>query len=779
MRDDFLSHFNDTVFRFIDESKKTRNAVNADQYREDLNLKYGYGAFFTVNGFDKSPKRENLSVLNSFFADIDGISDSSKIPLDIEPTYIIRTKNGFHLYWMLDEPIFRKEIPDEAEWQRTLLEYEEIELALIVKVGGDKNAKDVTRVLRVPGSTHWKDPKDPFRITIQLENHAKRYSMKDLRDMLGVREQKPSDVKKYEIKKRMKNEFFTTLEEKFPLMQRQSVQALLSGAPGTIPTEGSELERSRNRALLVAATVVRNENWPIAKAFEHFAKWHGMENERGGQEEIRQCVISAYKNDYHFGYKEACLAWNSTEEEKEMFRRAVASVLKERKEIDKAHFAEYEKDLARRWPYLKKSDTGIFFNYEAGVYVRKSDIEIEDMILLAMDEDGLWGYRTRNAVKDKMNCLRSITPIVRENEREGVLNVKNGLVDMAKGTIAPHDPGYVSFVQLPVEYDAKAECPLFSKFLDDAMEGMEKEEKKAVLSEFSGSCLSPSTRYSRALFLIGDGYNGKSTFAEAIARVVGDKGTSHISLEDLYTHFGVIGIFGKRLNICEEIPGNYFQSHKIKALVSGEEMTTNVKYKDQFTFRPQAKFIFAVNEMPRVDDTSRGTERRLLTVRFLNSFEGKDNRELRGSEGQLAKEASGILNWMIRGYLTLMEQKEFTYTEEHAALLRDYREEISSPDAFVGECFIFEEEERLSMDGMYEHYKRYCDTSGLKYKSRRWFVRLLRMMPACGKQFHVYERRNGHGETYVKGLKATDAISKSIFSPYKEHSIGAVLDGDF
>ena len=144
----------------------------------------------------------------------------------------------------------------------------------------------------------------------------------------------------------------------------------------------------------------------------------------------------------------------------------------------------------------------------------------------------------------------------------------------------------------------------------------------------------------------------------------GPDATSHIDLESLYDKYGFNGLIGKRLNIIEEVHGNYYQSNKLKKLISGEAVTIDKKYKDMFTFRPQVKFAFSVNMLPRVDDTSTGTERRILAVQFLNNYRDNPNLALRSSVGLLAQELPGILNWMIEGAIDLSNDKKFITTQE-------------------------------------------------------------------------------------------------------------------
>ena len=273
-----------------------------------------------------------------------------------------------------------------------------------------------------------------------------------------------------------------------------------------------------------------------------------------------------------------------------------------------------------------------------------------------------------------------------------------------------------------------------------------------MLQQFAGYLLSSSMVYAKALFLVGDGGNGKSTFADTISMVMGNEATSRIDLEDLYSMFGLKGLIGKRLNIIEEVSGNYYQSHKLKKLISGEELTINMKYKDQFKFKPQAKFIFAVNTMPRVDDSSTATERRIMVVNFNNNFRTNPNTMLRFSSGILATELSGILNWMLEGAASLRAEKAFITTTEQRDALLEYREENSSVEGFIGECLEFKEGVVTPARELYEEYKKYCIKDGRKFKGN---IAFSKEMKAYGKRyakFEMMERKSGHETARFEGV---------------------------
>jgi len=770
----FLDHFPGHVYRYIDQTGQGRPPVSSIERRDDLNLN-GYEAYFTVNGFNNAPnaKLENCSSLNAFFVDIDGRKNPDEledIKKKLEPTFILETKNGYHLYWLLDEPIAKEDLTID-EWNSTCSRWEKIEQSLVVYLKADPVVKDIPRILRQPDSWYWKksglsyiDGTDgAFKIKGIHKNVAKNYSMDQVEETFPIQEVVVTVVDKAQsdhLKKYAQDEkkdFFLRVNKQFPIDERDSFNALISGKEGTV------LPGSRNQALVITSSLMKQAGWKKDKAINHIndVGWHGMEKEPGGVQEIINTINSAYSNNYTYSYKNEIIAHNITTEESQEIQNAYTAVAKQKKDNDKVRFTNYEQELLNKYPYIKKNEIGIVFNYSNGVYKMVSDLEISDLILTSLYDDMLWGYRTKRNVADKVACLLSIIPpLVITNDGGFIMNLKNGLLNIYTRELRPHNPDFVSLIQSPVEYDSEAKCPIWESCMEAWTEGIEKEEKSRLLQQFCGYCLSSSMQYDKALFLVGDGGNGKSTFIDTVAMVVGPDSTSHIDLEGLYGQYGMKGLIGKRLNIIEEVHGNYYQSNKLKKLISGEQVTIDIKYKDQFSFRPQAKFVFAVNIMPRVDDTSTATERRICAIQFKNNFRDNPNTALRSSFGMLAKELSGILNWMLLGAKDLSDNGAFVVTREQVAMLAEYRQENSSVEGFIAECVEVDMTAEVVGRDLYDEYKTYCQKDGRKFKGNIVFTKEMRAYGTRYGSFGYEERSSGHGVSRFIGIKIQNEWSK-------------------
>lgn len=766
----FLESFPDHVYRYIDQTGEGRLPVSSETRRDELN-KNGYEAYFTVNGFKGAPdaKKENCTSINSFFIDIDGRKDASEleeIKKRLMPTFILETKNGYHIYWVLDEAIYKEDMEHEA-WDAVVARWERIEQSIVNILKADPVVKDLTRIMRIPDTYYWKKSGDaykkgiefaPFKIKGIHKQEGACYTMDAIEEAFPPTESAVPAFPKTQEGEQMakfadaeKKAFFDAVNKAYPLEERPSFQRLLNGADDSVLPR----ENCANNALLVTASLMRQAGWSKAKALEHFKEvgWHGIEKERGGQQEIQNTVNSAYRSGYTYSYKNEFIAFNMTPDEQRKIQEAYTAVQKLRKDTDKVRFSNYEYEIRSRYPHLKKNEIGILFNYDSGVYKMMTDLEVANIIYQMLFEDMLWGYRTKRNVADKVAALLSIVPdLILTNDKGDWFNVRNGLLQLSSGVLHPHTPDFISLVQSPVSYDPTAIAPRWMESLDAWMRGPESAQKTLMLQQFAGYLLTSSMVYAKALFLVGDGGNGKSTFADTISMVVGEQGTSRIDLEDLYGTFGMKGLIGKRLNVIEEVGGNYYQSHKLKKLVSGESLTINMKFKDQFKFTPEAKFIFAVNMMPRVDDSSTATERRICVVQFNNNFRDNPNVMLRFSDGLLAQELSGILNWMLEGYRSLIKAGAFERTQEQVQTLAEYREENSSVDGFIGECLTFSPQAVETTQKIYGEYKDYCTKDGRKYKS---MIAFTKEMAAYGKRtgnFQYIKRQNNHSTGFFKGL---------------------------
>jgi hypothetical protein len=159
--------------RFFSDNKAGGNIVrqvfvkyDSDEYHQVINemQNQGCGAFFTVNRTNgRGATLSDIMQIRSYYVDLDGVEDKDDALLSLmdgklRPSAIVETKRGFHAYWYAAEPLPVSK-DDYDTIQRGLLK-------AFKHCGADSSAKDLARVLRLPGYLHLKDPSNPFKINI-------------------------------------------------------------------------------------------------------------------------------------------------------------------------------------------------------------------------------------------------------------------------------------------------------------------------------------------------------------------------------------------------------------------------------------------------------------------------------------------------------------------------------------------------------------------------------------------------------------------------------------
>lgn len=178
---------------------------------------YPEGApFFTPNGCTGARLKKNLTHINAVFADWDfkpkeGEPTGARKPeykqfrLDLdglpEPTFVVESGNGWHLYWLLEESVV---VTDENR-DTFIKQVEGIHNYIHTNYGSDSGAMDVLRLMRLPGHAHRKQSDHPVMVTVIEDNDDTRYTLDELLNAMPpvykeVIEYEASDSDDYDIR---------------------------------------------------------------------------------------------------------------------------------------------------------------------------------------------------------------------------------------------------------------------------------------------------------------------------------------------------------------------------------------------------------------------------------------------------------------------------------------------------------------------------------------------------------------------------------------------------
>ena len=152
----------------------------------------------------------------------------------------------------------------------------------------------------------------------------------------------------------------------------------------------------------------------------------------------------------------------------------------------------------------------------------------------------------------------------------------------------------------------------------------------------------------------GCGRNGKSTFWNAVSRVLGLY-SGNISADTLTVGCRrnikpeMAEVKGKRLLIAAEMQeGARLNDSTVKQLCSTDDVFAEKKYKDPFSFTPCHTLVLYTNHLPKVSASDDGIWRRLIVIPFNAKIEGSGDIKNYG-EYLYNNAGESILTWIIEG----------------------------------------------------------------------------------------------------------------------------------
>src|SRR5699024_9537717 len=227
--------------------------------------------------------------------------------------------------------------------------------------------------------------------------------------------------------------------------------------------------------------------------------------------------------------------------------------------------------------------------------------------------------------------------------------------------------------------------------------------------------------YSRkkAIFLVGDGNNGKGTFQELIVNLIGLENIATLKINEFEERFRLSVIEGKTAIIGDDVPANVYvdDSSNFNSVATGDVVSVEFKNRQPYSTRFRCSVIQSTNGMPKYRNKTEGTIRRVLIVPFKANFNGE-------------KENFNIKNEYIK------DQEVLQYVL-HKAINLDF-ERFDEPAASKRELEIFKQDNDPVLDFkysvfdewnipevpkylVYEFYKVFCNENGFKPLSERQF----------------------------------------------------------
>lgn len=308
-----------------------------------------------------------------------------------------------------------------------------------------------------------------------------------------------------------------------------------------------------------------------------------------------------------------------------------------------------------------------------------------------------------------------------------MLGVENGVVDLRTGEFREYKPEDLITDQIRVSYDPNATCPGFIKFIKEVAPN---ETDQAMLVDWF-AIHAIKLMFPYVMFLNGLGRNGKGVYERVLKRFYGEESFSNMPLEELNVRnnrFAGIGLYRKRGQIVSEagednkkgkrtIPTNYLKNATGDGLID-----TDQKNKGRIQFKPYYKATIDSNDMPIIEDTSKGWMERFckadLPYQYVDDPDPDNHPMERKKDPKLFEklttdeELSGILNLVIERTIKISQSMTIT-RRPGEEMFREYVQQSNSVITFIEKFCDYQEmgdsRNNIYFDIVYKAYETWCN----------------------------------------------------------------------
>lgn len=709
------------------------------------------GVYVCINGTDgRGREIYNINNLRVLFADFDGQTE----PSWNLPPHLVQTRDDTHghAFWLIEAGDLSHD-----EWSI-------LQKHIALYYGTDEQVVDPCRVVRLPGTLHYKNKSNPQTYTIKSNDSTRipKYTVQQIRDAHILDAQKDAILNQWAEARAGINTGVGY--EDNPVETAKFVSFVTNAAhPAVLGSGTHELFRvacfghDHGVSLENAKQLLWEHYNPrclppwsederhhfegvVYRAYHYSTSAAGCKTARAGFQSLPALPEpncgwerqgEQFNKPVQFDSTAAIVSQapvmvktGEVYRSKLRISREEAIVLSPQITVKSSHY-----DFARVFDGLNYDGTDLIRSAKQFyVFTGRSWKPIDDDVVKSTIQRSFAVYKPADAFTSgvfrvlcdhvNVDAVENGTWLTeREVDTNNFTVFKNGIVDLNSTdlTLMPHTPEFFSLNELDHEFDPAARCPQFLSFLQGIWD--DNQQLKMQLQEWFGYCLTNDVSLQKFSVFMGKSRGGKGVTVDVLMAMVGAKNIAAPSLDDLAGNSALQEMSTKSLTLIPDAHnvGKAVRDKvlsKFKAITGGDNVSFHELYKGSRNMKFKTKVVISTNNVPEFNDPSGALVNRMLVFPFWKSFAGREDTRLRG---RLMSEISGITQWAVEG-LRRLRANNGKFTEAKVGLIEkeELRKDMFPLAQFVEASCILQPGEFTMLDDLYNAYRLWAATQGMK-----------------------------------------------------------------
>ena len=668
------------------------------------------GVYLCINETDgKGRFAANITKIRTLFADFDGQAEPN---WPIPPHFITKRDDTHgHAYWLVDDV--------EVD------EFMYLQYRIALAMNTDDQVIDPSRVARLPGSLHLKDPQNPAMYSLATDNNLQgRYTKQHILDGFTLTAEQLQKYTRWQDSRKSLGTGAGFDDD--PIYINKVTQFLKKSADPAVEGNGTAtLIRVISYAYDHGLTLETAQ----AIAWEHYnprciPPWSPAE-----QQHFDDVIERAYqyaKNEP--GCRTAQAVFDIVPPPPP--KPTVRDVVRNGDRLDTRGAAILSPQLT-----AKSSHYELAQSFDGNIYDGTKLIRCEKIFYEFNGRS--WSIIADDVIKAKIQrfysrfkpsdtlvrgVLNSLCDLVNVEHIENgiwlsdgksaanVVCFRNGLVDLSNDNriVIEHTPDFFCFNELEYDFTPGTTCPQWQRFLQEVFE--EDLELIVQLQEWFGYCMTSDISMQKFASLIGKPRAGKGVIADILTKLVGKDNTAAPSLSKLTNDSSLYNMSTASVAFIPDAHSVHASKRdevlsNFKSITGGDALDYHVIYKGTKTSVFKTRFVLSTNNMPEFVDASGALVARMLVFPFTKSFVGREDY---GLKDRLHKEIAGVAQWALDGLKRLQRNGRFTEAQLGLTEKASIQHDMNPLSGFIDNVCVMSDRDMVLVDRLYESYLVFC-----------------------------------------------------------------------